>query len=55
MRGFDGIRRGNYFVGEPSGRAEIKVGVGKLKNGKASGGDEITEEMRKGGGDRVVN
>ena len=26
-----------------------------LKNGKAAGGDEITGEMIKGGGDRVVN
>ena len=29
--------------------------VGKLKNGKAAGGDEITGEMIKGGGDRVVD
>ena len=29
--------------------------VGKLKNGKATGKDEITREMIKGGGDRVVD
>ena len=28
--------------------------VGKLKNGKAASKDEITLEMIKGGGDRVV-
>ena len=28
--------------------------MGKLKNGKAAGKDEITGEMIKGGGDRVV-
>ena len=36
MWGFDGIRRGNYFGGEPTGR------VGELENGKAAGKDEIT-------------
>ena len=29
--------------------------VGKLKNGKAAGKDEITGEMIKGGGDTVVD
>ena len=29
--------------------------VGKLKNGKPAGKDEITEEMIKGGGDRVLD
>ena len=53
--GFDGIRRGNYLGGGPIGRTEVEVGVGKLKNGKATGKDEITREMIKGGGDRVVN
>ena len=37
--GFDGIQRGNYFGGEPIGRAEVEVRVGKLKNGKAAGKD----------------
>ena len=46
MCGFDGVRRGNYFGGEPIGRAEVKVRVGNLKNGKAAGKDEVTGEMR---------
>ena len=29
--------------------------MGKLKNGKAAGKDEVTGEMVKGGGNRVVN
>ena len=29
--------------------------LGKFKNGKAAGKDEITREMIKGGGDRVVD
>ena len=45
MYGFDGIWRGNYLGGEPIGRAEIEVRVDKLKNGKATGKDEITGEM----------
>ena len=53
--GFDGIRRGNYFGGEPVGRAEVEVRLVKLKNGKAAGKDEITGEMIKGRGDRVVD
>ena len=36
MCGFDRIQRGNYFGGDPIGRAEVKVRVGKLKNGKAT-------------------
>ena len=31
MCGFYGIWRGNYFEGEPIGRAEVEVRVGKLK------------------------
>ena len=54
MWGFDVILRGNYFGGEPIGRTEVEVRVGKLKNGKATGKHEITGEMIKGGGDRVV-
>ena len=53
MCSFDRIRRGNYFGGEPFGRVEVKVRVGKLKNGKAAGKNEISGEMIKGGGDRV--
>ena len=37
LYGFDGIRRGNYLGGEPIGRAEAEMRVGKLKNGKATG------------------
>ena len=33
----------------------LSLRVGKLKNGKAAGNDEITGEMKKGGGDRVVD
>ena len=53
--GFVWVRRSNYFGGEPIGRAEVEVRVGKLKNGKAAGKDEITREMIKGGGERVAN
>ena len=55
MCGFDGIRRGNYFGGEPIGKAEVEVRVGKLKYGKAAGKDEIIGEIIKGGGEKVVN
>ena len=51
MCGFDGLLRGNYFIGEAIGRAEVEVRVGKLKNGKAACKDEITGEMIKGGGE----
>ena len=50
-----GIWRGNYFGEDPTERAEVEVRVGKLKNGKAASKDEITGEMIKGGGDRVVD
>ena len=58
MCSFDGIQRGNTFGGERIGRAEraeVEVRVGKLKNGKEASKDEITGEMMKGGGDRVVD
>ena len=55
MCGFDGIRRGNYFGGEPIMRTKDEVRVGKLKNGKAGGKDEVTGETIKGGGNRVVD
>ena len=32
---------------------EVEVRVGKLKNGKATGKDEVTGEMIKSGGNRV--
>ena len=53
--GFEGVQRGNYFEGEPIGRAEVKGRVDKLNNGKAAGKDETTGEMIKGGGDRVLD
>ena len=46
---------GNYFGGKPIRRTEVKVREGKLKNEKATGKDDITGEMIKGGGDRVVD
>ena len=55
MCGFDGVPRGNYFRGEPIRRTEVEVRVGKLKNGKAAGKDDVTGEMIKGGGNRVVD
>ena len=54
MCGFDGTRRGNYFGGKLIRRTEVKARVGKLKNGKVSGKDEVTGEMIKRGGNRVV-
>ena len=43
MCGFVGIRKGNYFGGEPTGRDEVEVRVGKLKNGKVAGKNEIID------------
>ena len=39
--GFNGVWRGNYFRGEQIRRMEVEVRVGKLKNGKAKGKDEM--------------
>ena len=47
-------RDGNYFGGEPIGRAEVEVRVVKLRNGWTSAKDEITGKMRKGEDDRMV-
>ena len=55
MCGFDGVQRGNYFGGEAIRRMEVEVRVVKLKNGKAASKDEVTGEMIKGGGHRVVD
>ena len=55
MYGFGGIWRGNYFRGEPIGRAEVEVRVAKLKNRKAAGKDEIIGEMIRGGGDMITD
>ena len=49
MCDFDGIWRGKCFGGEPIGRAEVKVRVGKLKNGKTAGKDQVTGKQGKVG------
>ena len=53
--GFNVVQRGNYFRRDPIRRMEVEVRVGKFKNGKAAGKDEVTGEMIKGGGDKVVD
>ena len=53
MCGFDGVRRGNCFGGEPIRRNEVEVRVRKLKNGKAAVKDVVTREMKKGGDDMM--
>ena len=53
--GFAAVRIGNYFGGEPTRRTEVEVRVGNLKNGNAAGRDNVTGEMIKGGGNRVVD
>ena len=55
MCGFDGVRNGNYFGGELIRNTEGEVRVGKLKNGKVAGKNEVTGETTKGGGNRVVD
>ena len=55
MYGFDEVWRGNYFGVEPIKRTEVEVRVGKLKNGKVAGKDEVTREMIKSGSDMVVD
>ena len=47
MCGFDGVQKGNYFGEEPIGRAEVEVRVGKFKDRKAVGKDEIKGEIIK--------
>ena len=51
MCSLDGIRRGNYLRGEPIGRTEVEVRVGKLEDINTAGKDEITGETIKGGGE----
>ena len=53
--GFDGVCRGNYFRGKTIRRTEVEVRVGKLRNGNAAGKDEVTGEMIKSGGKRMVD
>ena len=45
MFGFDGVRRGSYFIGEPIIETEVEERVQKLKNGKAVGKDESQEKQ----------
>ena len=47
MYSFDMVRRGNYFGGEPIRRIEVEVKVRKIKNGKATGKNNVTAEMIK--------
>ena len=46
MYGFNEVQRG-YFGEEPIRRMEVEVRVGKLKNGKSAGKDDVTGEMKK--------
>ena len=55
VRGFDGVQRGKYFGGKKSTRIELKVRVGKVRNGKAACKDDITGEMIKDGDVMVVD
>ena len=55
MSEYDRVWRGNYLGEEPIRRLKVEVRVGKLKNGKATGKDEVIGEMIKGGDDRVVD
>ena len=55
MCGFDDIQRGNYFGGKLIRKTEVELRVGKLKNRKAAGRDEITGKIVMGGGDMVVD
>ena len=50
-----GFRRGNYFRGEPIIKTEVEERVKKLRNGKAAGKDEVTEEMVKGRSDVMAD
>ena len=52
---FDVVRRDDYSGEYSNGRTEVEVRLGKLKNKKAAGKDEITGEMMKGGGDRILD
>ena len=55
MYGFDGIWKCNYFREVSIRRAEVEVRERNLRNVKATGKDDISGEMIKGGGDRVVD
>ena len=53
--GFNGVQRGNNFGGEPIRRTEVEIRVGKLKNRKATGKDDVIGEIVKCEGQRVVD
>ena len=55
MCGFDGGRRGNYFLGKLIRRTEVEIRLGKLKNAKATCKNEVTGEMIKNEGNKVVD
>ena len=57
MCGFDGVQRGNYFRGELIRRMGFEVRVGKLRNEKGEGKDEVTGKIIaiKGGDYTVVD
>ena len=45
MYGFDGIRRDNYFRGEPVKKHEVKMRTKKLKNEKSEAKKKQTGKM----------
>ena len=53
MCGFAGVRRSTYLGCEPISMDEVSKVIVKLKNGKASGVDEVTAEMIKSGGESL--
>ena len=43
---FGGVKSGNYFVGEPTGRTEVELRVNiHFKNGNLADKDEVTGEI----------
>jgi hypothetical protein len=54
-RGIEGLFRNGYFGEEEITREEVVGRVQKLKNGKSAGIDEITGEMIKNGGERMID
>ena len=53
MCGYDGVRRGNYFGGEPIRKLKLRRKLRSLR--KSAGKDEVTEEIVKDGDDVVVD
>ena len=48
------VFRENHLGGEPIKRIEVEVRMGKIRNGKAAGKDEVTGEMVKSESEMVV-